>query len=270
MMTCRQARKLLGRGVNGPEREQWDSHLAACERCARWQRELQTVTNLAVALPVPEQDPRYWSELARTIRARVAAGAGLVPARPAPVPAVWPRRAALAFATAGGVLLFGLGLAAGRWCFPRTETVVRNQVLVKEVPMERVVKVPVPEERIVEVPVRVEVPVVQWRVKKVPVVVYRDRPGQAGSEAAVQSVQPPSDTERPPTGKPALPPQANRPPLRVYAVQPLPEPELFPAEAGPPPWADAVRGDGAGERPAGRFTTAVNREVLIPVPTRGW
>lgn len=263
-MTCRQTRKLMSREISGPERERMDSHLAACGRCARWQRELQTVTNLAVALPVPEQDPRYWAELARSIRARVAAEGPRTP-----VPAVWPRRAALAFATAGGVLLFGLGLAAGRWCFPRTETVVRNQVLVKEVPAERVVQVPVPEERVVEVPVRVEVPVVRWRVKKVPVVVYRDRPDRPPSETNPPTRQP-ANGNASTAEEPTPPPRTDRPPLRVYAVQPLPEPELFPAEADLHPWADAVRGDGGEGRPAGRFTTAVNRQVLIPVPTRGW
>jgi len=160
-MDCKQARQLMHEALDGggevapPLAE----HLSACPACRQEHAALSAVQNL-VATEVAGEPPRESLE-----RVSAVVLSRLAHERPARSGAAW-RTLAVA---AGLLLVFGLGLVAGRGLWPR-ETV-------------RVERVPQVVERIVER----EVPVVEERVvvKRVPVVrtriVYRDRPAESAT-----------------------------------------------------------------------------------------
>ena len=157
-MNCRQARRLIHELLDGSEehRALLDRHLAQCADCRSELNSLQQVQAAVCEFArceVPAQAlERTTAEILAAIEVqehpsrsvlRLVRGAAL---------------AAVLFA------VFGLGLTAGRWAWPR------------EVPVTKVVKVP----QVHEKRVKVDVPVVQERVvvKRVPVyrtrIVYRE------------------------------------------------------------------------------------------------
>jgi predicted anti-sigma-YlaC factor YlaD len=160
-MDCKQARKLMhealdGRGEVEPALAE---HLSACAACRNEYAALGAVQNL-VAAKVAGEPPQESLE-------RVSAGVlgRLAREKQVHAGAAW-RSLAVA---AGLLLVFGLGLLAGRELWPR------EVVRVERVPqvVERIVE---REVRVVEERVVVErVPVVRTRI------VYRDRPAESAT-----------------------------------------------------------------------------------------
>jgi hypothetical protein len=117
MSECGQIRDWLiaPEGLDADERRRVETHLAACQGCAREAASLREMLERVQALPVPEPPPGFWGDFQTTVRRRLA---GV----PAPSCSLWMRVAgrlrgligswrvpALAAATALGLLLaFGL------------------------------------------------------------------------------------------------------------------------------------------------------------------
>lgn len=160
-MNCRRARRLMHELLDGSPtgREALDTHLAACEPCRAEMARLRDAHDaVAATVACPTGEPDFEREMAgiwQAIDARSRRADG--PRRLWPIPAC----------AAAAMLLFCLGLWAGRTAWPR------------EVTVTRIVAEPQIVEKTVEVPVEVTVVKERVVIKRVPVVktrvVFRDR-----------------------------------------------------------------------------------------------
>jgi anti-sigma factor RsiW len=160
-VNCRRARRLMHELLDGnlTDREALDTHLAECEACrAEMSRLRDAHAAVAATVACPTGEPDFEREMAGIWQAiDDRSGRAARPRRLWPIPVC----------AAAAVLLFCLGLWAGRAAWPR------------EVTLTRIVAKPEIVEKTVEVPVEVTVVKERIVIKRVPVVktrvVYRDR-----------------------------------------------------------------------------------------------
>lgn len=170
MMDCKRAKQLMHEALDGGAENEpaLAEHLAACAACRNEHAALRAVQNLVAAEVSCEPPEESLERVSAVVLSRLACEKQVHGG------AAW-RTLAVA---ASVMLVFGLGLLAGRELWPREIVRVERVPQVVERIVER--EVPVIEERVV-----VErVPVVRTRI------VYRDRPAES-----VTADLPPAPTE---------------------------------------------------------------------------